>query len=396
MIRFTFLCSEALLALSLDENMCGLPASDDASMLQARLDAEARHSLWHGREAFGHQNRLARGTITETNLARSLATQPWGDSIERIPDFHNLIIRDAHDYRSDAATYLQETLGRKRRCPLQKMSLREVEDRWTHALRQALHDTELDNEGEGDMVKKARWYFNTGLHHNNPVLVEDVMSQLQWPAAHRWSQPQMIERFRHRNFDEEFFRYHDGWIHREQDDDGNPAMETLGEYLSSNQSGQGIFIFVSEEGRRTGDWEAATLDSIRSDFLPHPNFAYPPADRQAMLNVDAIGSSHGFHFHNPVWQVQVEGYKMWYLMPPDWPADSPSHPFGAAPLGADGKPFLHPNACAMLKQVEPPPHAFSCMVAPGEMVLLPHGWWHATCGLSNYTASVGGWMAEQH
>eukprot|EP00930_Biecheleria_cincta_P083575 TRINITY_DN7311_c0_g4_i1.p1 TRINITY_DN7311_c0_g4~~TRINITY_DN7311_c0_g4_i1.p1 ORF type:complete len:388 (+),score=51.44 TRINITY_DN7311_c0_g4_i1:69-1166(+) len=351
----------ALQAVAQESN-CSVPA-EEASLLQARRDSEPRRGWRHGMET-------------------------WDDHSRFVRDWHALIIRDVSDYRGDAASYLQEVLdGRRGRrgCPLPKMSLREVEGRWRQ------HVAPAQSEGE---VKEARWSFNAALHQNYPVMVGDVMAQLGWPAAHRWSQSQLTQRFRNHKFHEEFFRYHDGWIHGVRDHHGGIAEETLAEYLDSNQSGQGIFLFVSEDGRDTGDYEAATLDTIRSDFLPHPNFAYSPAARQAMLNVDAIGSSHGFHFHNPVWQVQVEGYKMWYFMPPDYPVDTPSHRFGAAPLGADGKPFLHPNACAMLKQVEPPPAAFSCMVAPGEMVLLPHGWFHATCGLSNYTASVGGWMSE--
>eukprot|EP00930_Biecheleria_cincta_P083568 TRINITY_DN7311_c0_g1_i1.p1 TRINITY_DN7311_c0_g1~~TRINITY_DN7311_c0_g1_i1.p1 ORF type:complete len:390 (+),score=63.95 TRINITY_DN7311_c0_g1_i1:76-1170(+) len=362
MLHFFFL---ALLPQALKvvvaKSCCSAPAEDEAALLQqAHRGSEARQD-WRRRDE--GRNRL-------------------------VPDLHALIIRDVHDYRDDAASYLQEALeGRRERhgCSLPKISLREVESRWRQ------HVAPAQSESE---VKEARWSFNAALHRNFPVMVEGVMAQLNWPAAHKWSQAQLTHRFRNIDFEEVFFRYHDGWIHKVRDYHGGIAKETFGDYLASNQSGTGIFLFVSEGGRETDDYEAAIIDAIRSDFLPHPNFAFSPAARQAMLNVDAIGSSHGFHFHNPVWQVQVEGYKMWYFMPPDSPVDSPSHRFGAAPLDANGKPFLHPNACAMLKQVRPPPSAFSCMVAPGEMVLLPHGWFHATCGLSNYTASVGGWMAE--
>ena len=31
-----------------------------------------------------------------------------------------------------------------------------------------------------------------------------------------------------------------------------------------------------------------------------------------------------------------------------------------------------------------------CVQAPGEVVVVPNGWWHATCNLQPYTVAVGG------
>ena len=103
----------------------------------------------------------------------------------------------------------------------------------------------------------------------------------------------------------------------------------------------------------------------------------------SIVAIDALGSSHGFHSHDPVWNVQVEGYKMWWLLPPDYDSS----------LLPNGEAFRHPNACAMLSQAKPPPGTATCVTGPGEMLLLPYGWIHATCGLTDYIAAAGGWLA---
>ncbi|CAE7233826.1 FCA1, partial [Symbiodinium microadriaticum] len=67
--------------------------------------------------------------------------------------------------------------------------------------------------------------------------------------------------------------------------------------------------------------------------------------------------------------------------------------WGAAPLLPSGEAFQYPNACAMLKQATPPPGTLTCVTGPGEMLLLPDEWIHATCGLTEFTAAAGGWLA---
>jgi hypothetical protein len=42
-------------------------------------------------------------------------------------------------------------------------------------------------------------------------------------------------------------------------------------------------------------------------FAPSPEWGSPPEACEAIIAVDGIGSSHGFHCHDPVWNTQVSG-----------------------------------------------------------------------------------------
>lgn len=367
------LCSFCLLihsspAAALAAHSCALP--DDTSLIQG-FRSRRQGQQQSGRQQIVHKQRH--------HASRD----------------HGRVIFDTSDYRDDAAMYLKQALALqggssiKSRCGgLTQMSLAEVEEHWRRWRQAAV--AEATEKGEKDMELvdgTARRSFNAKLDGNRPVVVQDVVGQLAWPAANQWGPSQMVERMSNQIFDLHSFDYPHWIIPKEE-------KETLGEYLNSNQSAQNLFLFASET--KTGSIvDSAIVDVIRHDFAPHPNFAYPPEAKRAIFAIDAIGSSHGFHNHDPVWQAQVEGYKMWYLLPPDAPAseDRPSsNPHARfAPL-AGGKPFEHPNACAMLTRFVPPPGTLTCLVAPGEMILLPDQWLHATCGLSNYTAAAGGWL----
>ncbi|CAE7523607.1 unnamed protein product, partial [Symbiodinium pilosum] len=176
-------------------------------------------------------------------------------------------------------------------------------------------------------------------------------------------------------------------------------LTTFGSYVNNNESADNVFLFGSEDGCDRTDVFKQTMDTIRGDFAPSPAFGWESEVCESIVAVDSIGSSHGFHCHDPVWQVQVEGYKMWWLLPPHYKGTAPegdsddgSMGWGGAPVLPDGTVFAHPNGCAMLKQVEPPPGTDTCILAPGEMMVLPTGWVHSTCGLTNYTAAAGGWL----
>eukprot|EP00440_Ansanella_granifera_P066307 gb/GFBE01071919.1/.p1 GENE.gb/GFBE01071919.1/~~gb/GFBE01071919.1/.p1 ORF type:complete len:395 (+),score=129.37 gb/GFBE01071919.1/:1-1185(+) len=319
---------------------------------------------------------------------------------KKVRDDHAKVrVEDLTDYRGDAHIFLQEALKKPElssRCNLPRMSLAEVEQHWEEELDKKLRKVKKHADKER-AVQELRAEFNSKLRNNMPVLVQNVVSQLKWPAAKKWSQAQMTERLRNKEWEIHTFYYPD-WIMNVEEPEKNHSLahETLDEYLGSDQSAKNFFLFASEDGSRSESWKTEIVDTIRDDFKPHPNFAYLPDEKEAIFAVDAIGSSHGFHAHDPVWQVQVEGYKMWHLLPPTAevteqnPVGFPE--WGSSPLDAEGKPFEHPNACAMLKQFTPPPQTMTCMVAPGEMLLLPDSWLHATCGLSNYTAAVGGWL----
>eukprot|EP00438_Fugacium_kawagutii_P023656 Skav206420 [mRNA] locus=scaffold292:378903:379520:+ [translate_table: standard] len=172
---------------------------------------------------------------------------------------------------------------------------------------------------------------------------------------------------------------------------------TLKDYVSHNESRDDVFLFVSERGCKGNDGLKYFVDKLRDQFTPSPDWGWGPESCQAIIAIDGIGSSHGFHSHDPVWNTQVEGIKQWWLLEPFYGADMEDEiglmEWGGAPKSkGSNQSFEYPNACAMLREVEPPPGALKCAVKPGEMIILPDSWMHSTCGLSEFTIAAGGWL----
>ena len=87
-------------------------------------------------------------------------------------------------------------------------------------------------------------------------------------------------------------------------------------------------------------------------------------------------SAHRFHVHDEAWLGQVAGSRMWFLLPPSTPSSA-----------LDQKP----PACEYLYNRETlPQNAMVCVQNPGDVMYLPKGWWHGTCGLEEWNVGVGG------
>jgi len=169
-----------------------------------------------------------------------------------------------------------------------------------------------------------------------------------------------------------------------------PGAETLATYLARNDSGHNFFVFVNEAENPPEELSNLVQD-LSEDIQPMPAFSAHTTERHGILAIDGAGSSHGFHRHDGVWQTQVTGRKMWWLLPPSVPATGG---FRSPPI-VDGQVYGNPNACELLLRRSPPEGAHVCVMQPGDTVILPDLWWHATCALDPITASIGGWLQDQ-
>ncbi|KAL1515964.1 hypothetical protein AB1Y20_002577 [Prymnesium parvum] len=77
-------------------------------------------------------------------------------------------------------------------------------------------------------------------------------------------------------------------------------------------------------------------------------------------------ANHGF-----AWIGLIAGEKLWYASPPEVPR----------PAGP---------SCSRRDQIEPLEGATICLQRPGEVMVVPTAWWHATCNLGEFTLGVGG------
>jgi len=116
--------------------------------------------------------------------------------------------------------------------------------------------------------------------------------------------------------------------------------------------------------------------------------------------MDGAASGHGMHRHGEAWLAQVAGRKVWWVAPPaashgqeQVPSARPMFPYKALSAVEGGWP------CAWLLQesLVPKVHGLvrRCVQNPGEVVVLPAGWWHATCSLDAFNVAVGGQADEQ-
>mmetsp|Transcript_39932 Transcript_39932/g.95262 ORF Transcript_39932/g.95262 Transcript_39932/m.95262 type:complete len:391 (-) Transcript_39932:161-1333(-) len=344
---------------------------EDASLLQSRFRKRSRSKAREAREARKHPFHLDRH------------------------DHHHAKIVDTADYRADAAAFFEKVKNQslEERCPhLHKMTLDQVHKEWKRMFSQLEKTT-------GNMTAKNKlaanydlhFEFNSVLAGEMPVLVTGhVPKQLGWEAATHWGRDELSKHMGTLPWQKFTFNYPEWLI-------GMDQWESLDDYIKHNESSQNIFLFASEGGCSEEAKLKNSVDAIRRQFAPSPDFAFGPEDCMAIVAIDAQGSSHGFHSHDPVWNVQVEGFKQWWLLPPNyvssdtWPEGGQK--WGAAPLLPSGEAFQYPNACAMLQQATPPPGTLTCVTGPGEMLLLPDEWIHATCGLTEFTAAAGGWLA---
>ena len=129
----------------------------------------------------------------------------------------------------------------------------------------------------------------------------------------------------------------------------------------------------------------AIADSMRRGGRTVLDTQFSAAERMAQ---------HYFHDHREAWLGLVRGRKWWWMMSPDWDAQS-----------AGGKAFLRRTkqqggSCSFLRDgpPEPAPPALGgegalkwrrCLQLPGEVVWFPDAWWHATCSLDHWTVGVG-------
>jgi SAM-dependent methyltransferase len=90
------------------------------------------------------------------------------------------------------------------------------------------------------------------------------------------------------------------------------------------------------------------------------------------------GSYYAFHRHDEAQITQIHGRKMWYFLPNDIDSEPPKF-----------------NTCDLLHgkyQLRDKKHVnslISVLQQPGDTIIVPNGWFHATCALDDWTVGVG-------
>ena len=131
-----------------------------------------------------------------------------------------------------------------------------------------------------------------------------------------------------------------------------------------------VVLYNGEQGN--AEAEEALLSDIRASGgygCPEPMLA-----RACSILVLSLGGGReGVRFanHGFAWIGLVGGMKLWHVAPHDSPR--PPNP-----------------TCADRARIEALPNVTHCLQRPGEVMVVPTAWWHATCNLGEYTLGVGG------
>ena len=117
-----------------------------------------------------------------------------------------------------------------------------------------------------------------------------------------------------------------------------------------------------------------SLSLWRAEEYALPEFLY------ALSNVRLLslgGRAEGVQMsrHDSAWLATIAGAKLWHLAPPSRPQPADRFCRGRGKIDyslAEQEGVIH------------------CMAQPGEVIVVPDGWWHATCNMLPYTIAIGG------
>ena len=145
------------------------------------------------------------------------------------------------------------------------------------------------------------------------------------------------------------------------------ATTTLGEYVKHVKN-QHFIIYDHAE-------TLPILNDIRNDYSIPSILQYASLDN--ILSFGGAPKGATFQRHQVAWLATIFGRKHWYMadketaQPPE--PECPSHAGDARTQEQWAKHGV-----------------IYCAVDPGELIWVPHQWWHATCNGDPYTVAIGG------
>lgn len=196
------------------------------------------------------------------------------------------------------------------------------------------------------------------LRHKQPVVISGATDS--WAARTAWSEERLREKLGS-------LRLGSGDVHTGVLDDVWEEGLLLGEALNTTTSKPRLLLLRPQ---------SPISQAVRQDF------EVPPLLDQIQLSgphisIGGRGQVAVFNEHSQNWFAHVFGRKLWMVVPPE--AGNPSYTADAHPCEYTFRERELPVEERRLK---------SCVLLPGEIVVLPDHWPHATCNLDDYVVGV--------
>eukprot|EP00747_Dinoflagellata_sp_TGD_P130440 gnl/TRDRNA2_/TRDRNA2_174831_c0_seq11.p1 gnl/TRDRNA2_/TRDRNA2_174831_c0~~gnl/TRDRNA2_/TRDRNA2_174831_c0_seq11.p1 ORF type:complete len:371 (-),score=50.92 gnl/TRDRNA2_/TRDRNA2_174831_c0_seq11:54-1166(-) len=194
---------------------------------------------------------------------------------------------------------------------------------------------------------------------NRPVLFSNI-SVLRKDQPHDWSRLDFLARFGHIKLPRQ-----------EPDTRHGDDMVTFADVANSADPPR---FFLSS---------GPLLGSLGEDLTDEPALLYSKVASKPVLALGGMGTWNRFHKHGLAWQAQIHGSKLWWLAPPFKQLQAIPETHLSDDYGHWGG-----NVCGFMKQ-RPLSSAEYCLNTPGHAIFVPHGYFHGTCNLDEWTLSYG-------
>jgi hypothetical protein len=201
-----------------------------------------------------------------------------------------------------------------------------------------------------------------------PTLVSGLIDH--WPALRNWSDAAGFTRdFGSHGVLAKRAGRHAQFRTTASRQDPTTTLVSIAEALEQPQD-MHVVLYNHEHGNANA--EEDFLEALRaSGGFDCPSGALARACGTLVLSLGGAQEGVRMANHGLAWIGLIGGMKLWHVAPHDAPR--PPNP-----------------TCGARDRIEVLPGVTHCLQHPGEVMVVPTAWWHATCNLGEYTLGIGG------
>lgn len=213
-------------------------------------------------------------------------------------------------------------------------------------------------------------------HASLPVVITDIVPS--WPAAQAWTRESLLRRFPEAQF---------------KVSGHEMKLGDFFQYSERNEDQRPLYLFDSAFTTRCPEMadEYTLPDYFKDDFfrlLADSSSGIPRPDHRWLI-IGPAGSGSSFHVDpngTCAFNAVISGRKKWILYPPGTlpPGVVPDADGGFSTPSALGAWLLdHHEAVSQMPEDERP---YECVCHPGDLMVVPSGWWHCVINLDESIA----------